>query len=100
MNAAVVRPPIRICPSAPQFQNRMRKAGARDTLMSRGVNLSKTPLSEVDPAAVGWLGVMGLLVAAVHEERRSCGTLKQLYENGSLLKWLKLLKKHDDERTE
>ena len=72
----------------------------RDTLMSRGVNLSKTPLSEVDPAAVGWLGVMGLLVAAVHEERRSCGTLKQLYENGRLLKWLKLLKKHDDERTE
>ena len=56
----------------------------RDILKSRGVNLDKTPLSEVDPSSVGWLGVMGLLTAAVSEERRSCGKMKALYENGTL----------------
>ena len=70
----------------------------RDTLKSRGVNLDKTPLAEVDADSVGWLGVLGLLVAAVYVERRNFGTLKALHENGSLMKWLMLLKKHDDEK--
>ena len=65
---------------------------------SRGVNLDKTPLSEVDAPSVGWLGVMGLLTAAVSEERRSCGKMKALYENGSLLRWLVELKKADEAR--
>ena len=70
----------------------------RDILKSRGVNLDKTPLSEVDAPSVGWLGVMGLFTAAVSEERRSCGKMKALYENGSLLRWLVELKKADEAR--
>ena len=66
--------------------------------VKEGVNLDKTPLSEVDPSSVGWLGVMGLLTAAVSEERRSCGKMKALYENGSLLRWLTELKKADEAR--
>ena len=46
----------------------------------------------------GWLGVMGLLTAAMAEERRNLGTLKGLYEDGSLLRWLKELKKADEQR--
>ena len=68
----------------------------RDILKSRGVNLEKTPLSEVDASSVGWLGVMGLFAAAVHEERRNFGTLKGLYEDGSLMKWLTELRKADE----
>ena len=70
----------------------------RDILKSRGVNLEKTPLSEVDESAVGWLGVMGMLTAAMAEERRNLGTLKGLYEDGSLLRRLKELKKADEQR--
>ena len=72
----------------------------RDTLKSRGVNLDKTKLSQVDASSVGWLGVMGLLVAAVYEERREIGTLKALYENGSLIQWLRLLEAHDEQKNE
>ncbi len=70
----------------------------RDILKSRGVNLDKTQLSDVDASSVGWLGVMGLLTAAVSEERHSCGKMKALYENGSLLRWLGELKKADEKR--
>ena len=70
----------------------------RDILKSRGVNLDKMTLSEVDATSVGWLGVMGLLTAAVSEERRSFGKMKALYKNGSLVKWLKDLKKADEKR--
>ena len=33
----------------------------RDILKSRGVDIEKTPMSEVDAASLGWLGVMALL---------------------------------------
>lgn len=69
----------------------------RDILKSRGVDIEKTPLSEVDAASLGWLGVMALLAAAVHGERHNCGTLSAIYEDGSLLKWLLLLKKFDEQ---
>ena len=46
---------------------------------------------------LGWLGVMALLAAAVHGERHNCGTLSAIYEDGSLLKWLLLLKKFDEQ---
>ena len=59
----------------------------RDILKSRGVDIEKTPLSEVDAASLGWLGVMALLA----------GTLSAIYEDGSLLKWLLLLKKFDEQ---
>ena len=52
---------------------------------------------EVDAASLGWLGVMALLAAAVHGERHNCGTLSAIYEDGSLLKWLLLLKKFDEQ---
>ena len=67
-------------------------------LKSQGVNLENTPLSQVDPAGLSGLGVMALLAAAVSEERRRCGTLKALYDDGSLLKWRGQLKKFDDNR--
>ena len=69
----------------------------RDILKSRGVDVEKMPLSEVDAASLGWLGVMALLAAAVHGERHNCGTLSAIYEDGSLLKWLLLLKKFDEQ---
>ena len=69
----------------------------RDILKSRGVDIEKTPLSEVDAASLGWLGVMALLAAAVQGERHNCGTLSAIYEDGSLLKWLLLLKKFDEQ---
>ena len=40
---------------------------------------------------------MALLAAAVHGERHNCGTLSAIYEDGSLLKWLLLLKKFDEQ---
>lgn len=67
-------------------------------LKSQGVNIENTPLSKVESAGLSGLGVMALLVAAVSEERRRCGTLKALYDDGSLLKWLRQLKKFDDNR--
>ena len=67
-------------------------------LKSQGVNIENTPLSQVDTAGLSGLGVMALLAAAVSEERRRCGTLKALYDDGSLLKWLGQLKKFDDNR--
>ena len=67
-------------------------------MKSQGVNIENTPLSQVDPAGLSGLGVMALLAAAVSEERRRCGTLKALYDDGSLLKWLGQLKKFDDNR--
>ena len=69
----------------------------RDILKSRGVDIEKTPMSEVDAASLGWLGVMALLAAAVHGERHNCGTLSAIYEDGGLLKWLLLLKKFDEQ---
>ena len=41
---------------------------------------------------------MALFTAAVQEERRRCDTLKGLYRDGSLLRWLTQLKKIDDSR--
>lgn len=67
-------------------------------LKSQGVNIENTPLSQVEIAGLSGLGVMALLVAAVSEERHRCGTLKELYDDGSLLKWLRQLKKVDDNR--
>ena len=40
---------------------------------------------------------MALLAAAVHGERHNCGTLSAICEDGSLLKWLLLLKKFDEQ---
>ena len=67
-------------------------------LKSQGVNIENTPLSQVEIAGLSGLGVMALLVAAVSEERHRCGTLKELYDDSSLLKWLRQLKKVDDNR--
>ncbi len=70
----------------------------RDILKSQGVNTETTPLAKVDIAGLSGLGVMALFAAAVQEERRRCDTLKGLYREGVLLRWLKQLKKIDDER--
>ena len=70
----------------------------RDILKSQGVNVETTPLSAVDIAGLSGLGIMALFTAAVQEERRRCDTLKGLYRDGSLLRWLTQLKKIDDSR--
>ena len=42
MMNAVARPPTRICPSPPTFQNRMRKAGASASATHRRIIVSRT----------------------------------------------------------
>ena len=42
MKPAVTMPPMRICPSAPMFQKRILKAGARPTPMHRSIMASRT----------------------------------------------------------
>lgn len=68
----------------------------REILKSRGINLDKISLDEVDGEGRSWLAVMALLVAAMNEERRSVGTLKRLNENGKLKSWLERLKEIDE----
>lgn len=70
----------------------------RDILRSRGVNLDKTPLSEVDISGLSWLGIMALLYGAVSAERRKLGTLDALAANGSLVRWLSRLKEIDEQK--
>ena len=41
MSPALAMPPTRICPSAPMFQKRMRKAGVRPTAIKRRMPLSR-----------------------------------------------------------
>ena len=68
-------------------------------IKSRGINLEKTSLEEVDPKGMSWLAVMALLEAAVQQERHSVGTLDRLCENGRLKAWLERLKEIDAKET-
>lgn len=80
------------------FANKHPECGLkyyRDILKSRGVNLDKIQLDEVDGEGRSWLAVMALLIAAMNEERRCVGTLEKLNRKGNLRSWLERLKEID-----